>query len=53
MLARALWIAAAPLAAFVGSVGAGLAIKSVYVERRGLSRACVCGASRVPRASSR
>ncbi|REJ85508.1 MAG: glutaredoxin [Acidobacteria bacterium] len=44
---EALWLAA-PLALFVGSVGAVSVIKAVYVEKRELRCACVGGDSNVP-----
>ncbi len=48
MLAGALpWIAA-PVALFIGTVGATSVIKAVYVDRRELKCACVGGDSNVP-----
>ena len=43
----ALWLAA-PLALFVGTVGAISVIKAVYIDKRDLKCACVGGDSRVP-----
>lgn len=48
MLAGALLWLAAPVAMFIGSVGAVSVIKAVYVDRRDLRCACVGGASNVP-----
>jgi glutaredoxin len=42
-----IWIAA-PVALFIGSVGAVSVFKAVYVDRRELKCACVGGSSRVP-----
>lgn len=42
-----LWLAA-PLALFIGSVGAASVFKAVYVDKRELKCACVGGASRTP-----
>lgn len=48
MLAGALIWVAAPLAIFIGSVGAVSVSKAVYVDRRELKCACVGGDSQVP-----
>lgn len=42
-----IWLAA-PVAVFIGSVGAVSVIKAVYIDRRALKCACVGGNSRVP-----
>ncbi|MEO5773952.1 MAG: glutaredoxin [Sphingomicrobium sp.] len=41
------WLSA-PLALFIGTVGAGSVFKAVYVDRRELKCACVGGSSNVP-----
>lgn len=43
----AIWISA-PLALFIGSVGAASVFKAVYIDRRELRCACVGGGSNVP-----
>jgi glutaredoxin len=48
MLAGALIWLAAPLAIFIGSVGAVSVFKAVYIDRRELKCACVGGDSQVP-----
>jgi glutaredoxin len=48
MIAGALIWIAAPVALFIGTVGAISIFKAVYIDRRELRCACVGGASRVP-----
>lgn len=48
MIAGALLWLAAPLALFIGSIGAVSVIKAVYIEKRDLKCACVGGDSNVP-----
>ena len=48
MLAGALTWLSAPVAMFIGGVGAVSVFKAVYVDRRELKCACVGGASNVP-----
>ena len=48
MLADALIWLAAPLALFVGTVGAVSVFKAVYIDKRELKCACVGGNSKVP-----
>lgn len=48
MLAGALTVLSAPLALFIGGVGAISVFKAVYVDRRALKCACVGGSSNVP-----
>lgn len=48
MVAHALPWLSAPVALFIGSVGAVSVFKAVYVDRRELKCACVGGASKVP-----
>lgn len=48
MLAGALLWIAAPVALFIGTVGAVSVFKAVYVDRRELECACVGGSSKVP-----
>ncbi|MGY6627458.1 MAG: MauE/DoxX family redox-associated membrane protein [Oceanicaulis sp.] len=48
MLAGALIWLAAPVALFIGSIGAVSVFKAVYIERRKLKCACMGGESRVP-----
>jgi len=48
MLAGALLWLAAPLALFIGTVGAVSVFKAVYVDKRELKCACVGGSSNVP-----
>lgn len=53
MIAGALIWLAAPVALFIGTVGAVSVFKAVYVDRRELKCACVGGNSTCPSASSR
>jgi len=48
MIAGALIWIAAPVALFIGTIGAVSVIKAVYVDRRALKCACVGGSSNVP-----
>lgn len=48
MIAGALTWLSAPLALFIGSVGAVSVFKAVYIDRRELKCACVGGSSNVP-----
>ena len=48
MIAGALTWLSAPIALFIGTVGAASVIKAVYIDRRELRCACVGGASNVP-----
>jgi glutaredoxin len=48
MVAGALTWLSAPIALFIGSIGAVSVFKAVYVEKRELKCACVGGASNVP-----
>lgn len=48
MIAGVLIWVAAPLALFIGTVGAVSVFKAVYIDRRDLKCACVGGGSRVP-----
>jgi hypothetical protein len=48
MIAGALTWIAAPVALFIGAIGAVSVIKAVYVYRRELKCACVGGGSNVP-----
>jgi len=48
MLAGALTVLSAPLALFIGGVGAISVFKAVYVDKRALKCACVGGSSNVP-----
>jgi glutaredoxin len=48
MVAGALTWLSAPLALFIGSVGAASVFKAVYIDRRELKCACVGGSSKVP-----
>lgn len=48
MIAGRLTLVAAPLALFIGGVGAVSVSKAVYVDRRDLKCACVGGAAKVP-----
>lgn len=48
MIAGALTWLSAPVALFIGSIGAYSVIKAVYVEKRELKCACVGGSSNVP-----
>jgi glutaredoxin len=48
MIAGALIWIAAPVALFIGTVGAGSVFKAVYIDKRELKCACVGGSSNVP-----
>lgn len=48
MLGGMLWWVAAPVAIFIGAIGAASVIKAVYVDKRDLKCACVGGNSNVP-----
>lgn len=48
MIAGALTWFSIPLAAFIGTIGAGSVIKAVYIDRRDIKCACVGGNSKVP-----
>jgi glutaredoxin len=48
MVAGALWWISAPVALFIGTVGAVSVFKAVYVDKRELKCACVGGNSNVP-----
>ncbi len=48
MIAGVLTWLAAPVALFIGSIGAISVIKAVYIDKRELKCACVGGSSRVP-----
>jgi len=48
MLSGALIWLAAPIALFIGTIGAVSVIKAVYIDRRELKCACVGGSSKVP-----
>ena len=48
MIAGALIWIAAPVALFIGTVGAASVFKAVYIDRRELKCACVGGSSNVP-----
>jgi glutaredoxin len=48
MIAGALIWIAAPIALFIGTVGAASVVKAVYIDRRELKCACVGGGSDVP-----
>jgi len=48
MIAGALIWLAAPVALFIGTIGAVSVLKAVYIDRRELKCACVGGSSRVP-----
>tara|TARA_R110002020_G_scaffold32962_12_gene100882 strand:+ start:365 stop:1075 length:711 start_codon:yes stop_codon:yes gene_type:complete len=48
MISGALTIISAPVALFIGTVGAVSVIKAVYIDRRELKCACVGGGSNVP-----
>jgi len=48
MIAGALTFISAPVALFIGTIGAASVIKAVYVDRRELTCACVGGNSKVP-----
>jgi hypothetical protein len=48
MLAGALIWVAAPVALFIGTIGAVSVFKAVYIDKRELKCACVGGSSKVP-----
>jgi glutaredoxin len=48
MIAGAMIWLAAPVALFIGTIGAVSVVKAVYIDRRELRCACVGGSSRVP-----
>lgn len=48
MIAGALIWVAAPVALFIGTIGAASVIKAVYIDKRTLKCACVGGSSNVP-----
>ncbi|MDP2121225.1 MAG: MauE/DoxX family redox-associated membrane protein [Hoeflea sp.] len=48
MISGALTWISAPVAMFIGTIGAASVIKAVYVDRRELTCACVGGTSKVP-----
>lgn len=48
MIAGALIWVAAPVAIFIGTVGAVSVFKAVYIDKRELKCACVGGSSNVP-----
>ncbi len=48
MVAGALTWLSVPVALFIGTIGAALVVKAVYVDRRELKCACVGGSSNVP-----
>jgi hypothetical protein len=48
MIAGALIWLAAPVAIFIGTIGAVSVIKAVYIDKRELKCACVGGNSNVP-----
>ena len=48
MVAGALWWLSAPVALFIGTVGAVSVFKAVYIDKRELKCACVGGGSNVP-----
>jgi len=48
MVAGALVWLSAPVALFIGTIGAASVVKAVYIDRRELKCACVGGASNVP-----
>lgn len=48
MIAGAFFWLSAPVALFIGTVGAASVIKAVYIDRRELTCACVGGGSKVP-----
>lgn len=48
MMAGALWWISAPVALFIGTVGAVSVVKAVYIDKRELKCACVGGNSSVP-----
>jgi len=48
MIAGALWWISAPVALFIGTIGAVSVFKAVYIDKRELKCACVGGSSNVP-----
>ena len=48
MIAGALIFLAAPVALFIGTIGAVSVFRAVYIEKRDLKCACVGGDSNVP-----
>ncbi len=48
MVAGALWWLSAPVALFIGTIGAVSVFKAVYIDKRELKCACVGGGSNVP-----
>ena len=48
MIANSLTILVAPIALFIGSIGAYSVFKAVYIDKRDLKCACVGGNSNVP-----
>lgn len=48
MVAGALVWISAPVALFIGTMGAVSVLKAVYIDKRDLKRACVGGGSNVP-----
>ena len=48
MISGALWWISAPIALFIGTVGAASVFKAVYIDKRELKCACVGGNSNVP-----
>ena len=48
MVAGALWFISAPVALFIGTIGAVSVFKAVYIDKRELKCACVGGDSNVP-----
>lgn len=48
MTSGALTILSAPIALFIGAVGAWSVFRAVYIQKRELKYACVGGASNVP-----
>ncbi|EFL90930.1 glutaredoxin family protein [Ahrensia sp. R2A130] len=48
MVAGALWWLSAPVALFIGTIGAVSVFKAVYIDKREIKCACVGGGSKVP-----
>ncbi len=48
MISGALWWVSAPIALFIGAIGAVSVFKAVYIDGRELKCACVGGTSNVP-----
>lgn len=48
MMAAALTLLSAPVALFIGSIGAVSVFNAVYIDKRELKCACVGGSSNVP-----